>query len=294
MNILLIEDNTTIIKGLKYSFEKNNYNLIYKTTINDAKTYLKDNSNIDLIILDITLPDGNGLQLFENIIKKLKIPTIFLTAKDDEETVVKGLKYSFEKNNYNLIYKTTINDAKIYLKDNSNIDLIILDITLPDGNGIELFESLIKKLNIPTIFLTAKDDEETVVKGLTIGAEDYITKPFSTKELLARINKILLRSKKQSIIAVKNIKFDMDKMIVYKDEEKINLTSLELKLLSLLFMNLNKVVSRNTIFDTIWEATGNDVDDHTITVYFKRIREKLGTDIITTVKGLGYRIDNEK
>ena len=180
------------------------------------------------------------------------------------------------------------------MKDNSNIDLIILDITLPDGNGLKLFENLIQKLNIPTIFLTAKDDEETVVKGLTIGAEDYITKPFSTKELLARINKILLRSKKQSIITIQNIKFDMDKMIVYKDEEKINLTSLELKLLSLLFMNLNKVVSRNTIFDTIWEATGNDVDDHTITVYFKRIREKLGTDIIITVKGIGYRIDNEK
>ena len=81
---------------------------------------------------------------------------------------------------------------------------------------------------------------------------------------------------------------------IYKDEEKINFTSLELKLLNLLFMNLNKVVTRNTIFDTIWEATENDVDDHTITVYFKRIREKLGTDIIITVKGIGYRIDNEK
>ena len=169
---------------------------------------------------------------------------------EDNITIIKGLKYSFEKNNYNLIYKTTINDAKIYLKDNSNIDLIILDITLPDGNGLKLFENLIKKLNIPTIFLTAKDDEETVVKGLTIGAEDYITKPFSTKELRARINKILLHSKKQSIIAIKNIKFDMDKMIVYRDEEKINLTSLELKLLSLLFMNVNKVVSRNTIYFT--------------------------------------------
>ena len=86
----------------------------------------------------------------------------------------------------------------------------------------------------------------------------------------------------------------MDKMIVYKNNERINLTSLELSLLNLLFVNLNKVVTRNTIFDTIWEVTGNDVDDHTITVYFKRIREKLGTDIITTVKGIGYRIDNEK
>ena len=213
---------------------------------------------------------------------------------EDNITIVKGLKYAFEKNNYNLAYTTTIFDANNYLKNNSNIDLIILDITLPDGNGIQLFEEKIKKLEIPTIFLTAKDDEETVVKGLTIGAEDYITKPFSTKELLARINKILIRFKKQSIISIKNIKFDMDKMVVYKDGKKVNLTSLELKLLNLLFMNLNKVVSRNTIFDTIWEATGNDVDDHTITVYFKRIREKLGTDIIITVKGIGYRIDNEK
>lgn len=213
---------------------------------------------------------------------------------EDNITIVKGLKYAFEKNNYNLAYTTTIFDANNYLKNNSDIDLIILDITLPDGNGIQLFEEKIKKLEIPTIFLTAKDDEETVVKGLTIGAEDYITKPFSTKELLARINKILIRLKKQSIISIKNIRFDMDKMVVYKDGKKVNLTSLELKLLNLLFMNLNKVVSRNTIFDTIWEATGNDVDDHTITVYFKRIREKLGTDIIITVKGIGYRIDNEK
>lgn len=213
---------------------------------------------------------------------------------EDNITIVKGLKYAFEKNNYNLAYTTTIFDANNYLKNNSNIDLIILDITLPDGNGIQLFEEKIKKLEIPTIFLTAKDDEETVVKGLTIGAEDYITKPFSTKELLARINKILIRFKKQSIISIKNIRFDMDKMVVYKDGKKVNLTSLELKLLNLLFMNLNKVVSRNTIFDTIWEATGNDVEDHTITVYFKRIREKLGTDIIITVKGIGYRIDNEK
>lgn len=213
---------------------------------------------------------------------------------EDNITIVKGLKYAFEKNNYNLAYTTTIFDANNYLKNNSDIDLIILDITLPDGNGIQLFEEKIKKLEIPTIFLTAKDDEETVVKGLTIGAEDYITKPFSTKELLARINKILIRFKKQSIISIKNIRFDMDKMVVYKDGKKVNLTSLELKLLNLLFMNLNKVVSRNKIFDTIWEATGNDVDDHTITVYFKRIREKLGTDIIITVKGIGYRIDNEK
>lgn len=224
--------------------------------------------------------------------KESNIMNILLV--EDNQTIIKGLKYSFEKNNYNLIYKTNIKDARKLLTDNLNLDLIILDITLPDGNGFELFENNIKKLNIPTIFLTAKDDEDDIVKGLNIGAEDYITKPFSTKELLARMNKILLRTKKKSIIVVKDIKFDTDKMIVYKNDKILELTSLEIKLLSLLFINIGKVVTRNTILDTIWDNTGNDVDDHTVTVYFKRIREKLGTNIITTVKGLGYRIDDEK
>lgn len=212
---------------------------------------------------------------------------------EDNTSIIKGLKYSFEKNNYNLTYKTNVKDTKEYLLSNPKIDLIILDITLLDGNGFNLFENEIKKLNIPTIFLTAKDDEDDIVKGLNIGAEDYITKPFSTKELLARINKILLRSKKQSIITIKDIKFDADKMLVYKNDNVVELTSLEIKLLSLLFLDIGKVVKRSVILDTIWDSTGNDVDDHTITVYFKRIREKLGTDIITTVKGLGYRIDEE-
>lgn len=144
------------------------------------------------------------------------------------------------------------------------------------------------------MFLTAKDDEDVIVKGLEIGAEDYVLKPFSSKELMARINKILLRNKKQSVIKVKDIKFDMDKMEVYNSSSKLELTSLELKLLHLLFLNLNKVVTRSTILDKIWEWTRNDVDDHTVTVYFKRIREKLGeNDIITTIKGIGYRVDGE-
>lgn len=210
---------------------------------------------------------------------------------EDNLNIVKGLKYSFEKNNDYFIYKTNIKDSIEYLNYNTNINIIILDITLPDGNGFDLFKDYIKDKNIPTIFLTAKDDENDIVKGLNLGAEDYITKPFSTKELFARINKAVLKSKKQTIITIKDIKFDMDKMEVYKNEKQVELTSLEIKLLNLLFLNINKVVSRATILDKIWEWTGNDVDDHTVTVYFKRIREKIGTDIITTVKGIGYRID---
>ena len=212
---------------------------------------------------------------------------------EDTESIIKGLTYSFEKNNYNLTIKTTIKDSKEYLINNSDIDLIILDITLPDGNGFELFENTIKSLKIPTIFLTAKDEEDDIVKGLNVGAEDYITKPFSTKELMARVNRILLRTKKQSIIKIKDISFDMDKLVLTKDTTPIELTALELKLVNLLFNNLNKVVSRNVILDKIWDWTGNYVDDHTVTVYFKRIREKIGTDIITTIKGMGYRIDEE-
>lgn len=212
---------------------------------------------------------------------------------EDNSSIIKGLTYSFTKDNYNLIVKTTIKDAKLYLTNNNYIDLIILDITLPDGNGFDLFKSVIKGLNIPTIFLTANDDEETIVECLNIGAEDYVTKPFSTKELMARVNKILLRSKKQSIIKIKDISFNIDKLILCKDNIPIVLTPLELKLISLLFTNINKVVSRNVILDKIWEWTGNYVDDHTVTVYFKRIREKIGTDIITTIKGMGYRIDVE-
>ena len=109
------------------------------------------------------------------------------------------------------------------------------------------------------------------------------------------MKKIILRIKRNQIIEIKDIKFDIDKMVVYRNQEKIEFTSLEIKILHLLFMNLNKVVTRNEIIDKIWEWTGNDVNDNTVTVYLKRIREKLQTDIIITIKGIGYRIDeNEK
>lgn len=152
---------------------------------------------------------------------------------------------------------------------------------------------ILKKSQIPVIFLTARDDEDDIIKGLNLGAEDYMTKPFSTRELLARVNKIILRNKNSSVIKVKDISFDLDKMVVNKNNIKVELSSLELKILHLLFINIGSAVSRNTILEKIWEWTGNDVDDHTVTVYLKRIREKLGTDIIITIKGIGYRIDEE-
>ena len=213
---------------------------------------------------------------------------------EDNELLAKGLIYSLEQKDYIVIHTVDISET-LKIIEKERIDIAILDISLPDGNGFDLYKNYIKEKEISTIFLTAKVEEDDIVKGRELGAEDYITKPFSTKELLARMNKIILRKNKNTIIKIKDISFDIDKMVVYKENKPIELTSLELKILHLLFMNINKVVTRNEIIDKIWEWTGNDINDNTVTVYLKRIREKIKTDIIITIKGIGYRIDkNEK
>lgn len=211
---------------------------------------------------------------------------------EDNIMLAKGLIYSLNQQSFDIVHKTNVKESKEFLKDNK-VDVIILDISLPDGNGFDLYKSIIFNMDIPTIFLTAKDEEDDIVRGLEMGAEDYITKPFSVRELIARINKIVLKKKKNLVIKVKDIEFDIDKMVVYKNNDQIQFTSLELKILHLLFINLNKAVTRNYILEKIWEWTGNDVNDNTVTVYLKRIREKLGSDIITTIKGIGYRIDEK-
>lgn len=210
---------------------------------------------------------------------------------EDNQTITKGLEYAFEQNKFLYASCSSIEKAKKYL-ESTKVNIIILDISLPDGNGFDFYKNVIKNKKIPTIFLTAKDTEDDIVKGFELGAEDYITKPFSTRELIARINRIILREKNNEI-NIKDIKFNFDKMEIYKNNKKINMTSLEIKILNLLFENLNKVVTREYLIECIWNWTGNDVNDNTITVYLKRIREKIGNDIIITVKGIGYRIDEK-
>ena len=211
---------------------------------------------------------------------------------EDNPSIVKGLIFSLEDAGYRTDYADSLSKAreKILL---FNPDLCILDITLPDGNGIELYKKFLLPREIATIFLTAKDDEETIVECLKSGAEDYITKPFKSRELLVRIDKIFKRQNKSARTTVGDTTFDFDKMEVYRSDTKIELTSLELKIVQLLFANLNKVVRRDVIIEKIWEWTGNDVEDNTVTVYLKRIREKLGPDLIQTIKGIGYRIDEK-
>ena len=211
---------------------------------------------------------------------------------EDNENISDGLKYSLEKEKYHVMVCVSIEDTIKYLEKNNSIDFAVIDVSLPDGNGFDLYQKYIKDKNIPSIFLTARDSEDDIVKGLELGAEDYMTKPFSTRELLARIKRNIMKKQNNTIITIQDISFDLDKMEVSKNNKVIPLTRLEIKILYLLFTNLGRVVRRDYMIEKIWEWTGNDINDNTVTVYLKRIREKLDTDIIITIKGIGYRIDD--
>ena len=213
---------------------------------------------------------------------------------EDNDSIVTGLKYSLEQEKYKVFSCTNVADTIKFLEENKQVDIAIIDISLPDGNGFDLYQNYIKEKNIPSIFLTARDSEDDVVKGLELGVEDYMTKPFSTKELLARMKRNIMKHKNESVITIEGVSFDFDKMEVSKDGKVIPLTRLELMILQLLFTNLGKVVRRDYIIEKIWEWTRNDVNDNTVTVYMKRIREKIGVDIIITIKGIGYRIDDTR
>ena len=206
---------------------------------------------------------------------------------EDNEFIIKGIVYLLKQHNFDVDVVSTLNDAKKYLENDYN--LIILDLMLPDGDGIDFFKKNLT--NKPTLVLTAKDDEDVISDCLDNGVEDYMVKPFRAKELLSRINKIIRKNKDNNLIKVKNIVIDTDAARVYVDNVEVIFTSLEYRILLLLFQNLNRIVTREIIMEQIWDISGNFVEDNTLTVYIKRIREKLGSDIIKTIKGLGYRVD---
>ena len=219
---------------------------------------------------------------------------MYVLLIEDNQNIIDGLKYSLEQEDYEVFICTNVADTIEFLKENKSVDIAIIDVSLPDGDGFDLYQNYVKEKNIPSIFLTAKDSEDDVVKGLELGASDYMTKPFSTRELLARIKRNIMKHKNEAIISIDDVSFDFDKMEVSKDGKVIPLTRLELKILHLLFINLGKVVRRDYIIEKIWEWTSNDVNDNTVTVYMKRIREKIGSNIIITIKGIGYRIDDTR
>lgn len=212
---------------------------------------------------------------------------------EDNEAIIMGLKYSLEQENFQVISAKTAKESKEKL-DNKNIDIVLLDVSLPDGNGFEICKEIKEKNDIPIIFLTAQDEETSIVLGLDLGADDYIVKPFRTRELISRIKSVLRRYGKKeenNIIQYKDIKIDTISAKVYKNNKEIIFTSLEYRILLMLFTNQNKLITREQLLEKIWNIAGNFVNDNTLTVYIKRIREKLEDDsIIKTVRGLGYRI----
>lgn len=179
----------------------------------------------------------------------------------------------------------------------SNIyDLVLLDISLRDGNGFSVCSYIKTNYNIPVIFLTASGDEYSMITGLDMGADDYIPKPFSPRVLLSRIRSVLRRTGKiNSVLEYKSIRVDTVKAEVIKNNKEIFLSALEYKLLLVFLNNKGIVLSRNKLLDEIWDSTGEYVNDNTLTVYIKRLREKIEDNIqkpniIKTIRGLGYRL----
>lgn len=210
---------------------------------------------------------------------------------EDNKSIIKGLEYAFAQNGYSCEYCMRCDEA--IRKAPFDYDIAVLDITLPDGNGFDLYKKIRRFSDLPIIFLTAVDDEDSIVNGLELGADDYITKPFSTRELLARIKRVTNKNSRRNTVTVCGVTLDTEKSAVFENGQQIELTALEYKLLSLLMQNAGRVVTRELIFEKIWDISGNFVNDNTLTVYIKRIRKKLDADIIKTVKGMGYKVTED-
>ena len=186
--------------------------------------------------------------------------------------------------------------AAIELFDREAFDLVLLDVSLAEGNGFSTCASLKSKSSVPVIFLTASGDEGSTVAGLDIGADDYIAKPFRPRELVSRIRNSLRRSGNRSLVRLGSVAVDTDKGVVTKNGAEIALSALEYKILLTFIANRGRMLSRAYLLDEVWDMAGDFVNDNTLTVYIKRLREKIEDDpgnpeIIKTIRGMGYRVD---
>jgi len=179
--------------------------------------------------------------------------------------------------------------------ETESFDLILLDISLQEGNGFSLCSAIKQLYQTPVIFLTAADDEYSVVTGLELGADDYIAKPFRPRELVTRIKTVLRRvGKTQRELTISGVTIDPDRATAYKNGKELSLSALEYRLLLLFFNNRGVVLSRNRLLAELWDIAGEFVNDNTLTVYIKRLRDKIEDDpsnpaVIRTIRGLGYK-----
>lgn len=219
---------------------------------------------------------------------------------EDDEAIGIGLKYSLENEGYTVTIATSVMSA-FEIINKEKFALYILDLTLPDGSGYDVCKKIKSIGDFPVIFLTAYDDEVNVVMGLELGADDYISKPFRVKELIARIKSVLRRYNRESkgIIKIGNVLINTNKATVFKNGQEVILTAMEYKLFLILLNNRGNILSRNKLLEYIWDVEGDFVNDNTLTVYIKRLRDKIEDDpsapmIIKTIRGLGYVIENDK
>ena len=215
---------------------------------------------------------------------------------EDDKGIVTNLTEYLTKEGYAVKNASGQKDALQFVK-NEKFDLVLLDISLSEGNGFSVCKAIKSDYNIPVIFLTASGDEYSTVTGFELGADDYIAKPFRPRELVSRIKNILrLTGGANSVIWLDNIMVDVDKGIVSKNGKDLYLSALEYRLLLVFLGNRGIVLSRTQLLDAIWDIASDFVNDNTLTVYIKRLREKLEEDpqnpeIIKTVRGLGYKVE---
>lgn len=214
---------------------------------------------------------------------------------EDDEAIGIGLSYTLENENYEVTLVKTVAEAKETV-EKEKFDLYILDLTLPDGNGYEVCSLIKSKGDLPVIFLTAYDDEINVVTGFDLGADDYISKPFRVRELLARIKSVLRRYSKETadgIVKIGDLSVNTAEAKVMLNGVEIVLTAMEYRLLLSFVNNRGSVLTRRKLLEEIWDVDGDFVNDNTLTVYIKRLRDKIEEDpndpqYIKTVRGLGY------
>lgn len=215
-----------------------------------------------------------------------------LLLLEDDTMIASGIIYALNNEGYEVIYCQNVRSALEQVRSQL-FQLAILDMQLPDGNGFDVSAKL-KNTDTPVIFLTIVDDEAEIVKAFEEGADDYVVKPFRIKELLARVKRTLQKKAgtNQDVMMVGKVAIHTDAGKVYVDERQVELTALEYRLLLIFAMNQSKLLTRTQILEKIWDMEGNFVEDNTLTVYVKRLREKLGNAIhIETVRGMGYRVD---
>ncbi|WP_283624802.1 response regulator transcription factor [Clostridium butyricum] len=221
---------------------------------------------------------------------------IFLV--EDDKVIAKNLTLLLNSEGFTVTHAPTRGDAISMLVQNK-FDLALIDISLPDGNGFTVCTEIKEMMNIPVIFLTASGDESSVVTGLNMGADDYITKPFRPRELIARIKNALRKSESFGTnFEIRGLYVDTASGIVKKNGNEVFLSSLEYRLLLVFISNPKSIITRAKLLDELWDAAGEFVNDNTLTVYIKRLREKIENDpadpqIILTVRGTGYRLSGE-